>query len=536
MSVALILTMLLLPFSNLLNVKAEGVTITTDDNKKVTNTTDIVVTDITGEDIELDEFTAFKILDVYYDKDTNEMSYKFTILFQNYKKSSYAQVVDWQKYDGTFETYDLSDLTIEEYLGLNGDSDKQNKFRALVDSFSKYIKSDKTITGFDLISSNNEATATGVEVGSYLVLPSNLVSKRLPEYGFSVPDLFVNAYSIYDALIANAVFEVSNNNWTLSTCSVSSKGSGAGTGYEGIILKTKASEAMNYIGSLNEDDYPTALVFDRELQMNTDYTYMSMINYFTEVRNKELFELSITFPKGIDCSIDDTLILIGEGYGSISNGKIYADDEEIASISYDDKTRTITINSLVSDFSDWFMLAIGIKINDDIALGLNANQINVTYKFGPDQYDPTVQKTLTFENNITTYGVQVTNKGNSNENLNGSTFGLYTDEECSNKLGEFTTDSNGIASIKGVITGDYYIKQIKATSGYKLNSNVYTANITSENINDNGYYSLEITNDKMGLLPSTGGLGTVFYTLIGLIVIGIGAYEIIKYSKKQVNS
>ena len=40
----------------------------------------------------------------------------------------------------------------------------------------------------------------------------------------------------------------------------------------------------------------------------------------------------------------------------------------------------------------------------------------------------------------------------------------------------------------------------------------------------------------MGLLPSTGGLGKVFYTLIGLTVIGIGAYEIIKYSKKQVNN
>ena len=105
-SVALVLTMLLLPFTNLLNVKAEGVTIDVDSNNKATNTTDIVVSNIMGNEQAMDEFTAFKILDVYYDKDTNEMSYNFTTLFENYKKSSYAQVT-WRDNE-----YDLSDLTI----------------------------------------------------------------------------------------------------------------------------------------------------------------------------------------------------------------------------------------------------------------------------------------------------------------------------------------------------------------------------------------------------------------------------------------
>ena len=66
-SVALILTMLLLPFTNLLNVKAEGVTIDVDSNNKATNTTDIVVSNIMGNEQAMDEFTAFKMLDVYYD-------------------------------------------------------------------------------------------------------------------------------------------------------------------------------------------------------------------------------------------------------------------------------------------------------------------------------------------------------------------------------------------------------------------------------------------------------------------------------------
>lgn len=55
-NVVLVLTMLLLPFFSLLNVKAEGTIteITTDDNKKVTNTTDIIVSNIMGNENELD--------------------------------------------------------------------------------------------------------------------------------------------------------------------------------------------------------------------------------------------------------------------------------------------------------------------------------------------------------------------------------------------------------------------------------------------------------------------------------------------------
>ena len=315
---------------------------------------------------------------------------------------------------------------------------------------------------------------------------------------------------------------------------MSSKGYANEAAYEGFLFKTKVSEFMDYLGSLNESDYPTTFVFDKELQRNTDYTYLTMANYYSNIKNKELFGLSIKFPEGLDYSIDDIMVIVaGEGLGHISGGKIYTNDNKVlANISFDESTKTITVDSATDDLSDALGLAIGIKTNDNIALGLNANQINVTYKFGANKYDPTSQQTLTFENNITTYGLQTTNKSNSNDNLSGATFGLYTDEECTNKLGEFTTDSNGVASIKGVITGNYYVKQIKATSGYKLNSNVFTANITSENLNNEGYYSLEITNDKMGLLPSTGGLGTIFYTLVGLIVIGLGAYEVIKYSKK----
>ena len=98
-SIVLILIMLLLPFSNLLNAKAEAVSITTDDTKLlasdnnfeyVTNTTNILLNNVSeyNEDAtKMDTFSAYKILDVYYNKTTNEMTYDFTTDFNTFKKS-----------------------------------------------------------------------------------------------------------------------------------------------------------------------------------------------------------------------------------------------------------------------------------------------------------------------------------------------------------------------------------------------------------------------------------------------------------------
>ena len=78
MSVALVLTMLILPFSNLLDVWAVGTPISTSDTKLlesdnnfkyVTNTTNILLNNVSEyneDETKMDMFSAYKILDVYY--------------------------------------------------------------------------------------------------------------------------------------------------------------------------------------------------------------------------------------------------------------------------------------------------------------------------------------------------------------------------------------------------------------------------------------------------------------------------------------
>ena len=119
---------------------------------------------------------------------------------------------------------------------------------------------------------------------------------------------------------------------------------------------------------------------------------------------------------------------------------------------------------------------------------------------------------------------------------------------------EYETDSaetTGALNFKGLDAGEYTLKETKAPKGYSLNSTVYTVIIATTYNNDgklNDYtvtikdgntllneikYSnngetvkrekenttVEIKNTKLSSLPSTGGMGTYLFTIIGVVVM-----------------
>ena len=162
---------------------------------------------------------------------------------------------------------------------------------------------------------------------------------------------------------------------------------------------------------------------------------------------------------------------------------------------------------------------------------------------------------------ITKVGI-VSGKAN-NDPLNGATFTLYTDDECTKPYsngtwtnGQVITDTEGQMYMKGLKAGTYYLKETSAPDGFTLNDTVYTIEI-NETLNDEGkldswsiiingatiengsaesrftvtstgvkqtiFAPVSIVNTKISSLPSTGGIGTTIFTIGGCAIMIVAA-------------
>lgn len=64
--------------------------------------------------------------------------------------------------------------------------------------------------------------------------------------------------------------------------------------------------------------------------------------------------------------------------------------------------------------------------------------------------------------------------GNKNYSLEGAEYGIYSNAACTQLVGTMTTDSNGSAEYKGLDLKLYYVREIKASKGFRLSSEVIT--------------------------------------------------------------
>ena len=115
-SVALVLTLLLIPFSYLLNVKALDIATTNVSGKDVVSNTSTVNVTGVGDG---DTLGAYKILDALYNKTSNEITYQFTSLFEAFQASEYATNDDKDFSSASFDVdsylaFGKTDMTEDE--------------------------------------------------------------------------------------------------------------------------------------------------------------------------------------------------------------------------------------------------------------------------------------------------------------------------------------------------------------------------------------------------------------------------------------
>ena len=100
--------------------------------------------------------------------------------------------------------------------------------------------------------------------------------------------------------------------------------------------------------------------------------------------------------------------------------------------------------------------------------------------------------------------------GNACYSLEGAVYGIYSDESCTNKIGEMTTDDNGYASYSGLELKVYYVKEITAPKGYELNDSILTFDLSQykNNYDKAAVYTVyDSSNNVVGTLTCDASSG-----------------------------
>lgn len=195
-----------------------------------------------------------------------------------------------------------------------------------------------------------------------------------------------------------------------------------------------------------------------------------------------------------------------------------------------------------------------VKVEADKIIVAKANNTDtkykVSYKKEVSEDGTKITQTITNTKIVTKLNLIKVEKNNEKNLLKNAEFALYTAndnytyEESNRVTGNIKTDSNGRATVNGLVPGKYVLKETKAPEGYSLSANVWqvlvrdnqsvevTLNGVPVEKSDDGAFVIE--NIKLYSLPSTGGSGIYWYMIGGMVLMSTAAWILYKNKCREV--
>ena len=244
---------------------------------------------------------------------------------------------------------------------------------------------------------------------------------------------------------------------------------------------------------------------------------ISGASYNVETEGEHQGELKVTVKLGNDVS---------EKYVTVTGNSFELDLSEFVETNVNaNKTITITYGATVTD----------TKVGNTVVAGDGKNWSKPNYGSKAEE--------------LFTGRISITKTGESNEVLEGAGFKVYKEEtvdgavvkkyakfDTNKKLAgwttneaeatEITTGADGTVTISGLDLGTYKFKEVTAPSGYSINTNDASGTIAlktgkekAESADDIVATNASMSDTKLNSLPSTGGMGTYLFTIIGVVVM-----------------
>lgn len=475
-----------------------------------------------------DKASVYKIIGVNYDY-TADMPVSPEFIWKS------GTIADFVR--GSYPSYiGTDDSVTAAYASLEAAEAK----RAFNTALTQQVLSDGSITpDAEMAVSAGETSLeiTGLDMGSYLVIIKG--SNR-----------------IYQPIVVNIVPEYIGDKWTISNGTLSDKEIAAKYSTPSLTHETVSGSKTAKIGEIVE----FKIVFDVP-QLSIGSSNHTV--WVSDTMDSGLFLQTETISvKGISLAGDETALTAGTDYAVNPDPALPGTEGSSFVVSFSDYERISSYTQIVITYS----AEVTINAADTIS---NAAGIRSTAKL---HYYTNGSPVSPIEAGVVlyTYGIEVTKTGDNSEVLSGAAFKLYVDNgngvqednliefidtmqgiyrpiTNSDRLSEFfsvtselKTNSTGLIRIDGLSTGKYLIVESKAPDGYinlsepvalEIKDETGDAGVAAPNGKpedgegadfENGYVPVTVQNSRGMTLPVTGGVGTLIFAAIGVVLIGGG--------------
>ena len=286
------------------------------------------------------------------------------------------------------------------------------------------------------------------------------------------------------------------------------------------------------------------------------------------------FKSTITAQAGAENYVFHDKMSAGLTYGSVTcitlNGTaVDASNYTVTAPAADGDTFDVTFTQAFCDTlkaNDQIVISYTATLNENAKVGLEGNPNESKLSYG-DKGDashtpsgttpPSTTKTYTWDVDVFKY----TMNGETETALAGATFTLSKNADGSNPIAlvsegnnvyrvaktnetdtatEITTDATGKFTIKGLDADTYYLTETAAPAGYNKLAAPVTIVIGENGVVNGtteapqGVDEVKVLNQSGTELPSTGGIGTtIFYIVGGVLVVGA---VVLLVTKKRMNN